>query len=139
MIIQILILTSYSKSSNIYLKLWSPSLCVYFRNSMYSACVILLNIHSCLLLSQSDHSLFNDRSSKLSIALDCWTSPFQQAFMAITGYFIDKDWQYREILLGFEPLHERHTGANLSAVLLDILQQHNLVDRVLALTCVKQA
>ncbi|KAJ5378259.1 uncharacterized protein N7496_005668 [Penicillium cataractarum] len=43
-------------------------------------------------------------SAKLSIALDCWTSPFRQAFMAITGYFIDQEWNYRELLLGFEPL-----------------------------------
>ncbi|KAG0160749.1 hypothetical protein PDIDSM_8279 [Penicillium digitatum] len=34
--------------------------------------------------------------SKISIALDCWTSPFSQAFMAITGYFIDSDWVYLE-------------------------------------------
>lgn len=32
--------------------------------------------------------------AKVSLALDCWTSPFQQAFMAITVYFIDKDWNY---------------------------------------------
>lgn len=32
--------------------------------------------------------------AKLSIALDCWTSPFQQAFMAVTGYFIDDNWNY---------------------------------------------
>ncbi|KAF7174239.1 hypothetical protein CNMCM6106_008367 [Aspergillus hiratsukae] len=44
-------------------------------------------------------------TAKVSIALDCWTSPFQQAFMAITGYFIDRDWNYREILLGFEPVY----------------------------------
>jgi hypothetical protein len=30
--------------------------------------------------------------AKLSIALDCWTSPFQQAFMAVTGYFLDQEW-----------------------------------------------
>lgn len=70
----------------------------------------------------------------MSIALDCWTSPFRQAFMAVTGYFIDEDWNYREILLGFEPLHGTHSGANLSAVLLDLLQQHQIVDRVLAIT-----
>jgi hypothetical protein len=29
--------------------------------------------------------------AKLSLALDCWTSPFRQAFMAITGYFLDED------------------------------------------------
>ena len=54
--------------------------------------------------------------------------------MAVTGYFIDQDWNYREILLGFEPLHRTHSGVNLSAVLLDLLQQHNIVDRVLAIT-----
>ncbi|KAJ5253812.1 uncharacterized protein N7525_007394 [Penicillium rubens] len=73
-------------------------------------------------------------NAKLSIALDCWTSPFSQAFMAITGYFIDKDWNYREILLGFQPLQGAHSGANLSAVLLKIFQQHQIVDRVLAVT-----
>lgn len=72
--------------------------------------------------------------AKLSIALDCWTSPFRQAFMAVTGYFIDDDWNYREILIGFEPLHGTHSGVNLSAVLLDLLQQHQIVDRVLTIT-----
>jgi hypothetical protein len=48
--------------------------------------------------------------SKLSIALDCWTSPFHQAFIAITGYFLDLDWNYREVLLGFEPLYGAHSG-----------------------------
>lgn len=38
--------------------------------------------------------------------------------MAITGYFIDIDWSYREVLLGFKPLEGTHTGANLSCVLL---------------------
>jgi len=37
-------------------------------------------------------------NAKLSIALDCWTSPFRQAFMAVTGYFLDSEWNYREIL-----------------------------------------
>lgn len=40
------------------------------------------------------------RNGKLSVALDCWTSPFQQAFMAVTGYFLDEDWNYQEMLLG---------------------------------------
>jgi hypothetical protein len=72
--------------------------------------------------------------AKLSIALDCWTSPFQQAFLAVTGYFIDNDWNYREILLGFEPLHGTHSGVNLSAVLMKLLLQHKIADRVLAIT-----
>jgi hypothetical protein len=72
--------------------------------------------------------------AKLSIALDCWTSPFRQAFMAVTGYFIDHDWKYREVLLGFEPLSGSHSGINLGAVLFELLQQHQIEDRVLAIT-----
>ncbi|KAJ5316477.1 hypothetical protein N7476_006784 [Penicillium atrosanguineum] len=72
--------------------------------------------------------------TKISIALNYWTSPFSQAFMAITGYFIDKDWQYREVLLGFQPLSGTHSGENLSAILLDVLMQYQIQDRVLAIT-----
>ena len=54
--------------------------------------------------------------------------------MAVTGYFIDQDWSYREILLGFEPLHGTHSGANLSTVLLERLQHHKIEGRVLAIT-----
>ena len=72
--------------------------------------------------------------SRLSIALDCWTSPFSQAFMAITGYFLDQDWEYREVLLGFEPPYGSHTGSNLSVTVLQILQQHGIADRVLSIT-----
>jgi hypothetical protein len=72
--------------------------------------------------------------AKLSIALDCWTSPFQQAFMAITSYFVDEKWDYHEILLGFMPIHGQHTGVHLSEVLFGVLQQHSIVDRVIAIT-----
>jgi hypothetical protein len=72
--------------------------------------------------------------SKISIALDCWTSPFSQAFMAITGYFIDADWVYREVLLGFKPVSGSHTGDKLSSVLLETLVEHEITDRVFGLT-----
>jgi hypothetical protein len=72
--------------------------------------------------------------AKLSIALDCWTSPFHQAFMAVTGYFVDCDWKFREILLGFEPLQGTHSGTNLGATVFALLQQHAIVNRVLAVT-----
>lgn len=72
--------------------------------------------------------------SKLSIGLDCWTSPFQQAFMAITGYFLDQEWNYREVLLGFEPLEGPHTGINLGSVLSETLRTHQIPDRIMAIT-----
>ena len=54
--------------------------------------------------------------------------------MAVTGYFIDADWNYREILLGFEPLHGTHTGVNLGSVLFDLLQKHGIENRILTIT-----
>jgi hypothetical protein len=36
--------------------------------------------------------------------------------MAITGYFLDELWEYREVLLGFEPLSGTHSGENLAKV-----------------------
>ena len=54
--------------------------------------------------------------------------------MAITGYFIDADWVYREVLLDFKPIHRAHTGANLSSVLVETLVKHRIKDRVFSLT-----
>ncbi|EED23220.1 conserved hypothetical protein [Talaromyces stipitatus ATCC 10500] len=54
--------------------------------------------------------------------------------MAITGYFLDENWEYHKILLGFEHLHGSHSGANLSVVLLKLLQEHQITDRVLVVT-----
>ncbi|OQE58765.1 hypothetical protein PENNAL_c0360G08151, partial [Penicillium nalgiovense] len=54
--------------------------------------------------------------------------------MAVTGYFLDHSWEYREVLLGFEPLSGSHSGLNLSEVLIKLLQQHDITDRVLAIT-----
>lgn len=73
-------------------------------------------------------------NAKMSIALDCWTSPFKHAFIAITGYFLDQDWEYREVLLGFEPISGTHSGVNLGDFVIQILQQHRIIHRVLAVT-----
>lgn len=88
------------------------------------------------LVQEELHSILSTLplNAKLSIALDCWTSPSKHAFMAITGYFIDRNWNYREILLGFEPLDGPHSGLNLSNVLIELFKKHDITARVLAVT-----
>ena len=54
--------------------------------------------------------------------------------MAVSGYFIDTEWEYREVLLGFEPLSGVHSGAYLSTVVLELLEKHGIKERVLAIT-----
>lgn len=73
-------------------------------------------------------------NAKLSLSLNLWTSPWRGVeFLVISGYFIDSDWNYREALLGFEPLYRKFTQ-NPRAVLLGILQAHRIQDRILAIT-----
>ncbi|OQD94157.1 hypothetical protein PENVUL_c153G05266, partial [Penicillium vulpinum] len=54
--------------------------------------------------------------------------------MAITGYFIDADWVYREVLLAFKPLSGSHSGTDLSKVVEQTLTQHAIKDRIFGLT-----
>jgi len=54
--------------------------------------------------------------------------------MAITGYFLDQEWNYCEVLLGFEHLLGSHTGAHLSETVIRILREHSIADRVLSIT-----
>lgn len=60
---------------------------------------------------------------KISIAIDCWTSPDQKAFLAMTGYFLTEEMSYHEVLLGFQPLHGTHEGEALAGI---VLYKHNL-------------
>jgi hypothetical protein len=53
--------------------------------------------------------------------------------MAVTGYFLDQEWNYREILLSFEPLRGSHTWAYLSTVFLNLLEKHKITNRVLTI------
>jgi hypothetical protein len=54
--------------------------------------------------------------------------------MAITGYFLDQDWNYCEVLLGFEHIQGSHTGTQLSQTVIRIFQEHSVTDRVSSIT-----
>ncbi len=54
--------------------------------------------------------------------------------MSVTGYFIDKNWKYREVLLAFQSLSGAHTGEMMVNIVVDILKKYNLENRLLAIT-----
>ncbi len=70
----------------------------------------------------------------LSVALDCWTSPFLQSFLAICGYFIDASWRLHEVGLGFEPLYGTHSGKSIGKELVRVLRKHRVTDRLYTIT-----
>ncbi|KAK6810429.1 hypothetical protein RU639_013759 [Aspergillus parasiticus] len=99
-----------------------------------SAKTLRRRLHDAVTAQQESQLKDLPEDAKVSLALDCWTSPFQQAFMAITVYFIDREWNYRELLLGFEPLHGPHSGVNLSDVLVQLLRERQLLNRIFSVT-----
>jgi hypothetical protein len=72
--------------------------------------------------------------TKISLALDAWSSPNHLAFLGIVVYFIDMSWNYRERLIGFELLSGEHSGENLSEVVYAVLERYGIQDRLLAIT-----
>jgi hypothetical protein len=73
-------------------------------------------------------------SHKLSLALNCWTSTNNHAFLAITGYFITDNWDYVEVLLTFKPLSEKHSGEKLADYVMKTLHFHNITKQLLTIT-----
>ena len=73
-------------------------------------------------------------NAKVSISMDCWTSPNNLAFLAIMTYYINNDWTLREVLLGFEHLSGKHSGPNMASVVNRVLDQYDLKDRLQAVT-----
>ena len=76
------------------------------------------------------------RNGKVSIAFaaDCWTSPTNKGFLAVTCYFFTEDFVYKEALLGFEPLHGPHDAKYLADVVLRVLDQCNCLSQVIRVT-----
>ena len=82
-----------------------------------------------------EHVLNNfSAGAKISLTIDCWTSPNQLAFIVINRYFIDQDWRYYKVLLRFEPLSGSHSGVNLVQVLKTILYKYDIVNWILVIT-----
>jgi len=74
-------------------------------------------------------------TTKLSIALDAWTSGNHLSFLAVKGYYINNAWQLREKLLEFIPVRGRHSGLSMAKEVLQLLKSAGIIKRLLAITC----
>jgi hypothetical protein len=71
---------------------------------------------------------------KISLTLDCWTSPNTKAFLGITGHYIDNAWVPQSLVLDFAPLPGLHKGAELCEVLVATCEQFCILSKVLGIT-----
>ena len=72
--------------------------------------------------------------TKISIALDEWISFNHLIFLEITAYFINKDWNYQEVLLTFKDLKGIHSDENMTEYVIEILKKWNIAEQLLVVT-----
>jgi len=71
--------------------------------------------------------------SKISLTLDCWTSPSTQAFMGITAHYIDHAWIPHSLVLDFIPLDGAHAGEDLCEALFATCERFNILPKLLGI------
>ncbi len=69
---------------------------------------------------------------KIFIALNVWTSMNHIAFLRITCYFMNRHFDYKEMLLLFKSLQEKHTEEKLTETILNVLLKYDLIKWLLA-------
>lgn len=52
-----------------------------------------------------------------SLQYDCWTNSSSEAFLGLTVFFIDKNWELRSDSLGCVPFGGSHTALNTLALI----------------------
>ena len=72
--------------------------------------------------------------SKISLTLDCWTSPNGLEFLGVTAHYIDAQWTMHELVLDFLPLYGAHTGENLCEALIGICDRVGILPKLLGVT-----
>jgi hypothetical protein len=72
--------------------------------------------------------------SKISLTLDCWTSPNGKAFLGITVHCIDDGWVPQSLVLNFIPLHNTHTGKMLSKAFFATCERFDILTDILGIT-----
>jgi hypothetical protein len=72
--------------------------------------------------------------TKVSIVLNVWINMNHIAFLRIICYFMNRRFNYREILLSFKFFQNKHIENRLTKTMLNVLLKYDLVKRLLCVT-----
>ena len=62
----------------------------------------------------------------ISLTCDLWTSPNTKAILALTGHWINKDWELKEILIDVVEVLGQHTGVNIASYVVKSLDEFGI-------------
>jgi hypothetical protein len=74
--------------------------------------------------------LKEDCLGKIHISFDFWTSPNSMALMAVIAHYCDRDYKSQTRLLGLRRLHGEHSGENQADLLIKIIKEYEITDRL---------
>jgi len=77
-------------------------------------------------------NLLRQTPGKISISVDCWSSPAMKSFIGITCHFINSDWKLISTLLDIRGFGGDHSGENISACVLESLDDFRIAHKLLA-------
>lgn len=61
--------------------------------------------------------------SRVHFSFDIWTSPNSHSIIAVFGHFIDSSGKKQRRLLAFRRMAGKHTGENIAAMLVEVIQE----------------
>ena len=79
-------------------------------------------------------TILSANRSKISLALDCWTTRTNFSFLAITGPWIDDDWKLHEALLDFRHVEGHHYGEHLAEHVFEVLEEYEICEKLFGIT-----
>jgi hypothetical protein len=66
--------------------------------------------------------------SQVHIAFDGWTSRDRHSFFSVNAFFLDEHtFRPRKVLLGLPTISLAHTGENISAAVMEVLEEYDLI------------
>jgi hypothetical protein len=81
-------------------------------------------------------TIFQQIPGQISFTFDSWTSKTGDPFLSVTGHYISgsldkpQDWELKTEQLAFTPIEGNHSGANLSSIILRVIDRYGIRDKV---------
>ncbi len=74
-------------------------------------------------------------NSKIFLTTDIWTSEISKdCYLEVTMHYINNNWKLKNLLLNLIPINGFHTAELITSKLLQILEEFNINNNILALT-----
>lgn len=69
------------------------------------------------------------RAQRVSITVDGWTSCATDSYITVTAHYVTEEWDLQSHVLQTRVFNASHTGANLAALLQNVLREWNITDK----------